>query len=115
MKSPLTLSGIEPATFRFVAQHLNHCATAVPKNYIEDIILMSRLSDERFTNYFRLHKGRLIRGDLLDAGCNAQKTVETKNNVALHFIRQKGASRTMWPGAEQNQKLVPRTKPGLCL
>jgi len=23
--------GIEPATFRFVAQHLNHCATAVPK------------------------------------------------------------------------------------
>jgi len=21
--------GIEPATFRFVAQHLNHCATAV--------------------------------------------------------------------------------------
>ena len=27
----MTLSGIEPATFRFVAQHLNHCATAVPK------------------------------------------------------------------------------------
>jgi len=30
MKIPLTLAGIEPATFRFVAQHLNHCATAVP-------------------------------------------------------------------------------------
>jgi len=27
---PMTPSGIEPATFRFVAQHLNHCATAVP-------------------------------------------------------------------------------------
>jgi nitric oxide reductase activation protein len=26
----MTSSGIEPATFRFVAQHLNHCATAVP-------------------------------------------------------------------------------------
>ena len=26
----MTQSGIEPATFRFVAQHLNHCATAVP-------------------------------------------------------------------------------------
>ena len=25
----MTASGIEPATFRFVAQHLNHCATAV--------------------------------------------------------------------------------------
>jgi len=31
MKNPLTLAGIEPATFRFVVQHLNHCATAVPK------------------------------------------------------------------------------------
>ena len=27
---PLTPAGIEPATFRFVAQYLNHCATAVP-------------------------------------------------------------------------------------
>ena len=30
VKNPLTPAGIEPATFRFVAQHLNHCATAVP-------------------------------------------------------------------------------------
>jgi len=30
MKNPLTPAGIEPATFQFVAQHLNHCATAVP-------------------------------------------------------------------------------------
>ena len=27
----MTPSGIEPATFRFVAQHLNHCANAVPR------------------------------------------------------------------------------------
>jgi len=26
----MTRAGIEPATFRSVAQHLNHCATAVP-------------------------------------------------------------------------------------
>ena len=31
MKNPLTPAGIEPATFRFVAQHLNHYATVVPK------------------------------------------------------------------------------------
>ena len=30
MEYPLTLAGIEPATFQFIAQHLNHCATAVP-------------------------------------------------------------------------------------
>ena len=29
MKNPLKPARIEPATFRFVAQHLNHCATAV--------------------------------------------------------------------------------------
>jgi len=28
-KTPMTPDGIEPATFRFVAQNLNHCATAV--------------------------------------------------------------------------------------
>ena len=28
MKNPLTPAGIEPETFHFVAQHLNHCATA---------------------------------------------------------------------------------------
>ena len=26
----MTPAGIQPATFRFVAQHLNHCVTAVP-------------------------------------------------------------------------------------
>ena len=30
MKNPLTPAGIEPANSWFVAQHLNHCATAVP-------------------------------------------------------------------------------------
>jgi hypothetical protein len=30
MKYSMTCSGIEPATFWFVAQYLNHCATAVP-------------------------------------------------------------------------------------
>ena len=29
-KFPMTPSGIEPVTFRFVAHHLNHCAMAVP-------------------------------------------------------------------------------------
>jgi len=32
---PMTPAGFEPATFRFVAQHLNHCAAAVP--YLTDV------------------------------------------------------------------------------
>ena len=34
MKYPLTPAVIEPATFRFVAERLNHCATAVPPSTI---------------------------------------------------------------------------------
>jgi len=41
MKNPLTPAGIEPATFRFVAQRLNHCATAGPKF----ITLSNKISD----------------------------------------------------------------------
>ena len=33
-KIPMTPAGIEPTTIRFVAQHLNHCATAVPIPYL---------------------------------------------------------------------------------
>ena len=36
-------AGIEPATFRFVAQHLNHCATAVPVQIIKLLIMLSFL------------------------------------------------------------------------
>ena len=37
MKNPLTLAGIEPATFRFVAQHLNHCVGGLIVMIKEDI------------------------------------------------------------------------------
>ena len=40
MKNPITPAGIEPATFRFVAQHLNHCATAVPLFYKYNILFV---------------------------------------------------------------------------
>jgi hypothetical protein len=42
----MTPSGIEPATFRFEAQYLNHCATAVPPLkeridvYSEELVLL---------------------------------------------------------------------------
>jgi len=35
-------AGIEPATFRFVAQHLNHCATAVPTLFLCKVRIFRR-------------------------------------------------------------------------
>jgi hypothetical protein len=39
-KNSMTPSGIEPATFWFVAQYLNHCATAVPFQGVYGTILL---------------------------------------------------------------------------
>jgi len=53
LKNPLTPAGIKPATFRFVAQHLNHCATAVPFRILCPDILQfwrSRSEIETFKN-----------------------------------------------------------------
>jgi len=36
----MTPAGIEPATFRFVAQRLNHCATEVPELYLYRLSLL---------------------------------------------------------------------------
>jgi len=33
IENSLTPAGVEPANFRFVAQHINHCDTAVPHFY----------------------------------------------------------------------------------
>ena len=48
-KLPKTPSGIEPATFRFVAQHFNHCAIAVPYKSItlSNITYMSKVYHHR--------------------------------------------------------------------
>jgi len=46
MKNPLTPAGIEPATFRFVAQHLNHCATAVPPRVPQNAQFNAQMNSE---------------------------------------------------------------------
>jgi len=41
----MTPAGIEPATFRFVAQHLNHCATAMKtklNHYLSSVYFVSQ-------------------------------------------------------------------------
>jgi len=50
MKIPMASAGVEPATFRFAAQRLNHCAIAVPA-FLQ---LLYTLLDRRGSN--RCHK-----------------------------------------------------------
>ena len=49
MKNPVTLAGIEPATFRSVAQHLNRCATAVPKTYSSKFVYFNAVNFKLFS------------------------------------------------------------------
>jgi len=83
IKNPLTPAGIEPATFRFVAQHLNHCATAVPHKKQEptDInVLQWRV----LTNILKIFK---VQKDEINIGLNVVTALQTsKQGYILHFI-----------------------------
>ena len=57
MKNPLTPSGIESATFRFVAQHLNHCATAVPRWTVIKLKCTDTCGEELETHLTASHAG----------------------------------------------------------
>jgi len=50
MKNPLTPAGIDPATFQFEAQHLNHCATA-ESNYEQNTVFVYEVILHYTTNY----------------------------------------------------------------
>jgi len=49
----MTPGGIEPATFWFVAQHLNHCATAVPQTQVHIVNINSRTSNCQYSLFSR--------------------------------------------------------------
>jgi len=71
-------SGIKPATFRFVAQHLNHCATAVPnRNQYQEYFLQFYIRLHMFlkTVYFflRTHFLRMVRDCRLTAFVTSNK------------------------------------------
>ena len=73
MKNLLTLAGIEPATFRFVAQHLNNCTTAVPFKFV----VKGFLGNRRALNYEELVNNLLQRYQKL--GCNM--------SLKIHFLQ----------------------------
>jgi hypothetical protein len=56
----MTPSGTEPETFRFVAQYLNHCATAIPIKfrYIYKIVELNGVLSSPVSIVTRLRVGR---------------------------------------------------------
>jgi len=56
MENPLIPAGIEPATFRFVVQHLNHCATVVLVEPAECRATLTPHMDIPFPQIFFLYK-----------------------------------------------------------
>jgi len=67
-------AGIEPATFQFVAQHLNYCATAVPSIYVVIITYDGgNVKSEADHNIFCMREFLILyikRNGVKCAGCN---------------------------------------------
>jgi len=77
MKNTLTQAGFEPATFRFVAQHLNHCVTAVPYLHtVHTAILERRERKEKKNSVYQLHNTETFD---LSSKRIAKKTLGLKN------------------------------------
>jgi len=72
----MTPAGIEPATFRFVAQNLNHYATAVPCDRLYSRVLMcrrhipSKSVSESVVSTSRLHGAVPVPGPIADQSAN---------------------------------------------
>ena len=77
----MTPSGIEPATFRFVAQHLNHCATAVPQRYVVYYNIMGPLSYTRSTSTGTLLPSARLAHDVLRFASEEHMSLICLDNV----------------------------------
>ena len=54
VKIPLTPARIELATFRFVSQHLNHCATLVPRKTMESSEMVTSINKNNDNIYLQV-------------------------------------------------------------
>ena len=77
-KIPMTPSGIEPATSRFVPQCFNHYATARPRNISTIYIYITRLaSNEIFSSSNKIHR-EVGRAKDLSAPCTVRGLTHCK-------------------------------------
>ena len=74
-KIPMTPPGTEPETFRFVAQHINHCATAAPYD-IEWPLIFQNINI--CLPFCKVNCSRLKRNETYFAAYPRYRTVDTK-------------------------------------
>ena len=112
-KIPMTPSGIEPATFWFVAQHLNHCATAVPpspatnkKKYLcssqfQFGILIIGIRYNAFRIVIKLRTGHpRIRGSIRDT-CRSCCCFRSSKPVVVHPSFCSAQNVGFYPGSKE--------------
>jgi len=90
----MTPSGIEPATFQFVAQPLNHCATAKCGKYRYKFIYALKYSKTVTEQIFT--KFRLAQKLLIKTSCTVVRGNRTNNLAADRPITWQTYGR-MWP------------------
>ena len=84
MKIPLTPVGTEPMSFRFVPQHLNHCATAVPlKGKSVPLLALTNPDGSRKLRFHRLHDNGPDGGKVVSL--TYRPTLPPRNTPGTHF------------------------------
>ena len=88
-KIPMIPSGIETATFLFVTQHLNHCATAVPTLCVQNI---NKLCGQNINTFFGQSINRLCGQNKCNLWTKPKYTVRKKHK----YIFWKRRKYTVW-------------------
>ena len=83
----MTPAGIEPATFRFVAQHLNHCASLPSVAWVRKKKSNSEKCKNRFMGLLSIHKQDRQCTYNLHPGAFAQPLLQWKiNNYRILWV-----------------------------
>ena len=94
----MTPAGIEPAAFRFVAQYLNHCATAT---HIQVIVAANYGGTRHFS---RATLASFLLSFTFTPSFATFKCVTSKERIRLHLVASDGTVSNIYKPPEQTRK-----------